>query len=873
MNSSKSVSVDASGKSSFEAARLISRGLRPIPIPSGSKGPRIPNWQTTIFEPAHFSSNENIGVLIHGNLVCVDLDDEIAVEMAGDFLPATGVVIGRKQRPRCHWFYRVDGSIPQKKFSLLIEDNGAHSKVTSIELFTSESPRQVVVGPSVHPTGDEYDLFQGEPTTVNADELLMAIKALGTAVETRYRENGRLIQQTEPKPYKPKKTTRKPSQDKSPVDTYKATYPGDLLIKHGWIRFKDSTHKGRYQQLWSRPGKTPAGISASLTEFDNTWSLFIFTSNASYLEQGQAYNPHALLAALEFGGDYRAASASISGNGFGDEMIVRKSNNIQCAHGVKDPKSGPKSTDQNEDWPTEVNIQNDELMPVKSPPLHTLPKPLVDYILNQAERMNCPPDFGAISLLVFSGSMVGNAGTIRVLDRNVPCIIWAAVIGEPGAGKTAPMAEMVKRIRTVDSVAQAEWANRDRLYKAAKEQYEAVTEKVGGGAYPKPAPKKQTLYLSDFTIEKLCSDLNSNPKGLLVFLDELSGFIRSMNRYTSGGSQNGERSKHLEGWSAGEMKTSRKNAEMDLIVKHPHYGICGGIQPDILSELITQERGSSIDDGFIDRFLFAYPAKLPPRGAVDLKIDPESKQALESMFDKLISLEIQMKIPSTGKRITLSAWRTGDYIQVTDPNELESKGNLSGLMPDNPGRDEFVVAADDGEGDIPLASREVELAWMKLSAEFADKRTKGILPQNLENVWSKMEAYFLRIANVIQHIWWAAGTVPDRVMTVAALEAAKEWVEYFCDHTLKAHGVMTQRTIGKDCFTAREWIMQQKGETFLKADLRAATRGKMSRDTKRLDAALIELENYRLIEPVQTKAEGRGRIPSRYRINPKLKRN
>ena len=38
--------------------------------------------------------------------------------------------------------------------------------------------KQVVVGPSVHPSGDIYDDLVGEPATVTADELMAAINAL-----------------------------------------------------------------------------------------------------------------------------------------------------------------------------------------------------------------------------------------------------------------------------------------------------------------------------------------------------------------------------------------------------------------------------------------------------------------------------------------------------------------------------------------------------------------------------------------------------------------------------------------------------------------------------------------------------------------------
>ena len=509
------------------------------------------------------------------------------------------------------------------------------------------------------------------------------------------------------------------------------------------------------------------------------------------------------------------------------------------------------------DWGPIGTVEDDEAREVKRPPLHTLPGKIANYIRNQAERMNAPEDFGALALLVSAGSMVGNAGIALLKGgRRVSCVIWGAGVANPGKTKSAPMEEMTEQIKDADSRFISEHNKKMRRWRQAKEEFEKGEH---GGTFTKPQPQQQALYLNDFTIEKLASTHSVNPKGLLVYQDEITQFVRSMNQYNAGGGS--DRSKHLEAWGSAQMKVSRKGAPCDLVVKRPHYGILGTIQPDFLSELATQKGNESSRDGFIDRFLFVYPKELPARGAVDVEKDLESERALKAMFTKLIELDVKLRLPGTGIVITANAWRDGEPINGFDED-----------APDAPGSDEFV--ADVRDEDCLVITKEGWEAWKKVSAAFADERNGPHLEKALDGAWSKLEAYYLRIANIIQHIWWACGEAAQRNISAEAIEAAAEWAHYLKDHIRKAYGVMAQKTLGKDAVVGLDWVKKQKGETFTKSDIRTGIRSRLNRCPKRLAAVLDELESANVIRPVEmTKTDGRGRgkPPVRYEINPAIR--
>jgi hypothetical protein len=164
------------------ARDLLARGLSPIPVPYQTKAPQIPRWQhlrlTLEDLPRYFNGHPcNIGTLLGKNagwLVDVDLDHPLAVQMADQFLPPTGMIWGREGKPRSHWLYRVTGPASTRKH--------AHKSIgTIVELRASNC--QTIAPGSTHPTGERVRWDEdGEPATVDPDELSRAVCELKAAV-------------------------------------------------------------------------------------------------------------------------------------------------------------------------------------------------------------------------------------------------------------------------------------------------------------------------------------------------------------------------------------------------------------------------------------------------------------------------------------------------------------------------------------------------------------------------------------------------------------------------------------------------------------------------------------------------------------------
>lgn len=164
-------------RSVLDAARsYLARNLMPVPIPARSKAPIEKGWQRRRLTDAdlalHFGGDGNIGILLgepSGHLVDVDLDCPESIEWASAYLPPTAAVTGRAAKPGSHWWYRCPGVVTTqfrdpKTGKMMVELRG-----TGV---------QTVVGPSIHPDGDVYDMLDGEPTTVEREVLEAGVRAL-----------------------------------------------------------------------------------------------------------------------------------------------------------------------------------------------------------------------------------------------------------------------------------------------------------------------------------------------------------------------------------------------------------------------------------------------------------------------------------------------------------------------------------------------------------------------------------------------------------------------------------------------------------------------------------------------------------------------
>lgn len=165
----------------LEAAHeYVRRGWCVVPIPFKQKRPVLKEWERLRLSQSdldqYFDQPANIGLILgepSGWLVDVDLDCVEARAIAANYLPPTPAKTGRATATDSHWWYYAAGA-------QTTQHRDPVTKQMIVELRSTGG--QTVVGPSIHPTGQQYDVLCGEPAIVPADTLTASVAALAKRV-------------------------------------------------------------------------------------------------------------------------------------------------------------------------------------------------------------------------------------------------------------------------------------------------------------------------------------------------------------------------------------------------------------------------------------------------------------------------------------------------------------------------------------------------------------------------------------------------------------------------------------------------------------------------------------------------------------------
>lgn len=187
------------------------RGWYCVPLRPRSKSPSRRDWTNLRLSPDVFPDNCNVGIILgepSGWLVDVDLDCAEAIEIADQYLPPTPAITGRPSSPKSHRWYIAANATTEKH-----QDPRDGSMIVELR----SAGGQTVVGPSIHPDGERYDVLDVEPAIVPAPMLAACVKALADAVIVKRGVN---IQASRPVP----KPSRVGSQHHDDVEARAIAY-------------------------------------------------------------------------------------------------------------------------------------------------------------------------------------------------------------------------------------------------------------------------------------------------------------------------------------------------------------------------------------------------------------------------------------------------------------------------------------------------------------------------------------------------------------------------------------------------------------------------------------------------------------------------
>jgi len=387
-----------------------------------------------------------------------------------------------------------------------------------------------------------------------------------------------------------------------------------------------------------------------------------------------------------------------------------------------------------------------ELPPVEPFDMMLVPASLRSWLADIAERMQCPPDFPGVAAMVAIGSLIGSKIAIRPKQKDnwsELANLWGFLCGNSGLMKTPAISEalifiylLVGNARKQHEKDLIDHGRKTVLQKMKSESIQkkarkAVEDGDDEGAIrlldnagdEVKAPTERRFVVNDSTVEKLGELLNENPNGLLVYRDELTGWLRTLEK----DNHENDRSFYLEAHNGKVPYTYDRIGRGTLPIANTCISILGGIQPGPLTDYVRQAfSGGAGADGMIQRFQMAvWPDVNPYCKIIDRSPDTIAKNNACSVFEHLADLDPE----------TIGASRDDGrpYLRFTAPaqeifngwlEQLERRlrsgidheafvGHLSKYRKLVPALSLIDHLANHGRGNIGPESVSVAIAWAK----------------------------------------------------------------------------------------------------------------------------------------------------------------
>lgn len=331
----------------------------------------------------------------------------------------------------------------------------------------------------------------------------------------------------------------------------------ELLKDEGWKYCRTRKHDN--VELWLRPNKDYTNensmpVSATLGKYHNMF--YVFSSSTPFpTEVGLTFFD--VLMQLKFNGDKVATVKYLE-----DKYKV-------------------------------VDIKQ-ETLPDNKFPVEIFPEFIQELIEDLHETAGFSRDFVSVAIISTFSSIVGRMIQLKIDSTwTTQLIFWLSIVGDTGSKKSHPLKFMMKPLKKID-------VGNKRVYDTKMEEYNQFmelneNEKKKAEKIKKPSFKQ--FIISDFTIEALAYAHIANDRSIMIYKDELIGWLNSMGQYKGG--KGDEMEKWLQLYDGGELNVRRVTSE-PLLLESTNINVIGTIQPEKIAEIPKS-------NGALHRFLFTNP--------------------------------------------------------------------------------------------------------------------------------------------------------------------------------------------------------------------------------------------------------------------------
>ncbi|MEM9992346.1 MAG: DUF3987 domain-containing protein, partial [Bacteroidota bacterium] len=215
-------------------------------------------------------------------------------------------------------------------------------------------------------------------------------------------------------------------------------------------------------------------------------------------------------------------------------------------------------------------------------PYEVLPEAVQACINEYAEVNRLLPSHLATSALVATSSAIGRRYRVQYSNMQVSMAMFVALVSHSGKGKTWALDVMFRPNDEWETKQQAIFFEEHAKWLQRKLEHEEISKEP----FEEPEPIHPQIQCDDYTIETLSDILTSGNVSMYALVDELGGLFKRMGKYSKSSDEN---SRYLSLFEGRKWTVNRKSGKKTI--RDFHFGIAGGIQPDILHEMAAGGNG------------------------------------------------------------------------------------------------------------------------------------------------------------------------------------------------------------------------------------------------------------------------------------------
>lgn len=178
-------------------------------------------------------------------------------------------------------------------------------------------------------------------------------------------------------------------------------------------------------------------------------------------------------------------------------------------------------------------------------------------------------------------------------------------------------------------------------------------------------PQRKCHVVVDSTVEAMIAAMRDNPRGVLIYKDEIDSLLSNFNRYNGS-----DESYFLSLFSGTPFKYSRKSNNEHIFLSNPYCSIIGSTQPGRLSE---QFGGKRLVNGFSSRFLKVYPEINEMPSWSDAIMPYKILEEWESIIRKAVSINPPIDQEGKANSIELTFSRDAKQRVIQWKDEVNNK--------------------------------------------------------------------------------------------------------------------------------------------------------------------------------------------------------